>query len=85
VVRFGDRVVSLTSTEFDVLALLAQNADRVVPRTRITRRLRRRAGQGTETLRVHVSHLRRTIESPSLHRQVILAEPGAGHRFAALG
>jgi two-component system KDP operon response regulator KdpE len=84
VVRLGDREVSLTPIEYDVLALLAQNADCVVTRAQITQRVWGRAGpEETEALRVHVSHLRRKIESRAGDHQVILTEPGVGYRFSA--
>jgi two-component system KDP operon response regulator KdpE len=41
-------------------------------------------GEDTQTLRVHVSHLRRKIEPhPSVPRY-ILTEPGVGFRFSML-
>ena len=74
--------VHLTRTEFDILALLARNAGRVV-----TSRMLFDSVWGpdyvgdTQTLRVHVSHLRRKIESPGDVSGHILTEPGVGFRF----
>jgi len=83
VVRLAERKVPLTPTEYEVLALLAQNADCVVTRAQITQRVWGRIGpEETEALRVHVSHLRRKIESRTGSHQVILTEPGVGYRFA---
>lgn len=84
VVRSGEPV-SLTRTEFDILAYLAKNADCVV-----TSRMLLEAvwgpeyGEDTQTLRVHISNLRRKIEPhPSVPRY-ILTEPGVGFRFSTL-
>lgn len=75
--------VRLTRTEFDILALLARNEGRVV-----TSRMLLESVWGpeyigdTQTLRVHVSHLRKKIErSPDIPR-MILTEPGVGFRLA---
>lgn len=74
--------VHLTRTEFDILALLARNADRVV-----TSRMLLEQVWGpeyvydTQTLRVHVSHLRQKIEPPGGVPRYILTEPGVGFRF----
>ncbi len=72
----------LTRTEFDILALLARNADRVV-----TSRMMLEQVWGpdyisdTQTLRVHVSHLRHKIEPAGGVPRYILTEPGVGFRF----
>jgi len=74
--------VHLTRTEFDILALLARNADRVV-----TSRMLLESVWGpdyafdTQTLRVHVSHLRQKIEPPGGVPRYVLTEPGVGFRF----
>jgi len=77
----GERA-HLTRTEFDILALLARNADRVV-----TSRMLLEQVWGpdyvsdTQTLRVHVSHLRHKIEPSDGVPRYILTEPGVGFRF----
>jgi len=78
VVRAGEEL-HLTRTEFDILAFLVAHADRVV-----TSRMILEAVWGPEyaedrqTLRVHVSHLRKKVEPhPSVPRY-ILTEPGVG-------
>jgi two-component system, OmpR family, KDP operon response regulator KdpE len=77
--------VRLTRIEFDILALLARNAGRVV-----TSRMLLDSVWGpeydtdTQTLRVHVSHLRRKIEEPGDVPRYVLTEPGVGFRFRDL-
>lgn len=83
-VTVGGIPVHLTRTEFDVLALLARNADRVV-----TSRMLLEQVWGpdyvsdTQTLRVHVSHLRQKIEPAGGVPRYVLTEPGVGFRFVS--
>ncbi len=78
----GGEEVSLTPIEFAILGLLVQHADRVVTWDQI-----RDVVWGAEcivdaaTMRVHVSNLRKKIEShPAVPRHV-LTEPGVGLRL----
>ena len=89
-VDFAKRIVTvkgepvhLTRIEFDILALLARNAGRVVTSRMLLETVWGPEYVGdTQTLRVHVSHLRRKIESPGDVSRYILTEPGVGFRFA---
>jgi len=75
----------LTRTEFDILALLARNADRVVTSRMLLEQVWGPEYVGdTQTLRTHISHLRRKIERPGDVPRHILTEPGVGFRFVAL-
>ena len=75
--------VRLTRIEFDIVALLARNAGRVV-----TSRMLLENVWGpeyvadTQTLRVHVSNLRGKIEAPGDVPRYVVTEPGVGFRFA---
>ena len=88
-VDFAKRTVSvkgepvhLTRIEFDILATLARNAGRVVTSRMLLDQVWGPEYIGdTQTLRVHVSHLRRKIESPGDVSRYILTEPGVGFRF----
>jgi two-component system KDP operon response regulator KdpE len=81
-VTVRDDSVRLTRLEFDILALLARNAGRVV-----TSRMLLETVWGPEyigdaqTLRVHVSHLRHKIEAAGDVPRYVLTEPGVGFRF----
>ena len=81
-VTVAGEIAHLTRTEFDILALLARNADRVV-----TSRMMLEQVWGpdyvsdTQTLRVHVSHLRHKIEPAGGVPRYILTEPSVGFRF----
>ena len=82
VTRAG-KEIDLTKTEFEILAYLAQNADRVVTSKMILEHVwGPEYGEDTQTLRVHVSHLRKKIEPHPAVPRHILTEPGVGFRFA---
>lgn len=82
VTRAGDEI-DLTRTEFDILAYLAQNADRVVTSKMILEHVwGPEYGEDTQTLRVHISHLRKKIEPHPAVPKYILTEPGVGFRFS---
>jgi len=78
-----DQPVRLTRIEFDILAVLARNAGRVVTSGMLLDQVWGPEYVGdTQALRVHVSHLRRKIESPGDVFRYVLTEPGVGFRFA---
>jgi two-component system KDP operon response regulator KdpE len=82
VTRAGE-AVDLTKTEFEILAYLARNANCVVTSRMILENVwGPEYGEDTQTLRVHISHLRKKIEPhPSVPRYV-LTEPGVGFRLS---
>lgn len=82
-VRRAGQEIELTRIEFDILAYLAQNADCVVTSKMILERVwGPEYSADTQTLRVHISHLRKKIEPhPSVPRY-LLTEPGVGFRLS---
>ena len=81
-VKVRGEYVRLTRTEFDILALLARNPDRVVTSRMLLESVWGPEYVGdTQTLRAHVSHLRRKVERPGDVPRHILTEPGVGFRF----
>ncbi|MFB3881271.1 MAG: response regulator transcription factor [Armatimonadota bacterium] len=80
----GGEEIGLTRTEFDILAYLAQNVDTVVTSKMILEHVwGEEYRDDTQTLRVHISHLRRKIEPhPSVPRY-LLTEPGVGFRLTS--
>jgi two-component system KDP operon response regulator KdpE len=82
-VRRAGEEIELTRIEFDILGYLAQNADCVVTSKMILEKVwGPEYGEDTQTLRVHISHLRKKVEPhPSVPRY-ILTEPGVGFRFS---
>jgi two-component system KDP operon response regulator KdpE len=83
-VRRAGQEIELTRIEFDILAYLAQNADCVVTSRMILEKVwGPEYGEDTQTLRVHISHLRKKIEPDTSVPRCILTEPGVGFRFSA--
>jgi len=83
VTRAGEEV-PLTPTEFDILAFLARNAGLVVTQRMILERVwGPEWAEDAQTLRVHVSNLRKKIEPRPGGPRYIITEPGVGFRLAA--
>lgn len=83
VLRESDEI-RLTPIEFALLALLASNAGKVVTSDQIIGRVWPHAPSTTaDTVRVHVSSLRKRIEPDPSSPQFIITEPWIGYRFIA--
>jgi len=84
VTRAGEDI-ALTPTEFDILAFLARNAGLVVTQRMILEKIwGPEWAEDAQTLRVHVSNLRKKIEPHPGGPRYIITEPGVGFRFAAV-
>jgi len=85
VLRDG-HVVSLTPTEFDLLALLSASPGRVISRAEMIQKV---WGQGADldlrSVDAHVYRLRRKIEPDGPRPTYIHAVPGIGYRFERRG
>ncbi len=80
----GDRDVRLTPTEFSLLELLATNAGKPMFIDQIIARVWRSApGTTADTVRVHMSSLRKKIEPNPSEPRYIVTEPWVGYRFIA--
>ena len=81
----GSRDIRLTPTEYALLELLASNAGQPVFTDHIINRVWREAAPGTtaDTVRVHMSALRRKIEPDPSSPRYIVTEPWIGYRFIA--
>jgi two-component system alkaline phosphatase synthesis response regulator PhoP len=78
-----DQALSLTTTEFDLLLVLARNPGRVFSRMELLDRVQGVAYEGYErTIDVHIKNLRKKIEPSPRHPRYILTVYGAGYRFA---
>ena len=83
VVRQG-REIPLTHTEFDLLALLACNAGKVLSRERMLQSVwgyQYPVEIETRVIDVHIRNLRRKVEEEPSRPFYILAVPGIGYRF----
>jgi two-component system KDP operon response regulator KdpE len=80
----GGRDVHLTPTEYGLLELLASNAGKPIFTDFIIARVWRDApGTTADTVRVHMSALRRKIEPDPSSPRYIVTEPWVGYRFIA--
>ncbi|MDP9190370.1 MAG: response regulator transcription factor [Acidobacteriota bacterium] len=78
----GGREVHLTPTEYSLLELLAVNAGKPVFTDHIIARVWREApGTTADTVRVHMSALRKKIEPDPSSPRYIVTEPWVGYRF----
>ena len=82
VVKKGDELLKLTSTEFSLLGLLAKNQGRVLTHQYILKEV---WGYGyieqTQYLRVFVAQLRKKIEDNPAKPNLLITESGIGYRF----
>lgn len=83
-VKLNDSLIKLTSTEYDLLALLARNEGKVLTHQYLLKEI---WGPGfinqSQYLRVFVAQLRKKIESDPNRPQYIQTESGVGYRFTA--
>jgi two-component system KDP operon response regulator KdpE len=81
-VRRGDQELDLTRTEFDIVAVLMRNLDCVVTSEAILGEVwGPHHGEYSQTLRVHIGHIRRKIEPDPSRPVYLLTEPGVGYRL----
>lgn len=75
----GHRHIQLTPLEFRILFMLAMNAGRFVPYTRLVEFAWGWDGGGSNLLKTHISHLRRKLSLPSGDHYGIKTLPGVGY------
>lgn len=78
--RVADRLIRLTKTEFDLLAILARDPHRVLTRAELRRTLGNTAAQGS--LESHLSRIRRKIREAG-GGPIIEVVRGVGYRLGA--
>ena len=82
-VRIREEEIRLTSTEFDLLAFLAQHAGQVFTRLQLLHEVQGYTYDSfARTIDTHVKNLRRKIELDARAPQYILTVHGVGYRFA---
>jgi two-component system response regulator RegX3 len=83
-VRVNDQVVNLPLKEFELLALLMENAGRVLPRATLIDRVWGSDYVGdTKTLDVHVKRIRSKIEDDPSNPARIVTIRGLGYKYVA--
>jgi two-component system, OmpR family, alkaline phosphatase synthesis response regulator PhoP len=76
------RLVELTPTEFDLLAVLVESPGRVFSRMQLLDKLQGYAYEGYErTIDAHVKNLRQKIEADPKHPSYVLTVYGLGYKF----
>lgn len=83
-VRLDEREVTLTSREFDLLALFARHAGKVFRRSELLDEIWGHTHDGYEhTVNTHINRLRAKIERDPANPRYILTVWGVGYRFAS--
>jgi two-component system, OmpR family, KDP operon response regulator KdpE len=83
-VRKQNKILKLTSTEFNLLALLAKNAGRVLTHQYILKEIWGYSYlEQTQYLRVFVAQLRKKIEDDPSKPTLLITESGIGYRFGS--
>jgi len=83
-VTVQDRPVTLTRSEFDLLAALMSTPERVFSRLDLLEKLKGDSLEGLErSIDVHIRNLRSKLEPDSAHPQYILTVFGVGYRFVS--
>lgn len=79
-VRLGERLLELTTTEFEILRTLVAHAGRVVPRERLMALARGDEFAAFDrSVDVHISHLRKKLEDDSKVPRLIKTVRGVGY------
>ncbi len=79
----GDQPVRLDSRALDILAVLAENAGRVVPKEELIARAWPKVFVEEANIRIQVSALRRALGDGQAGNRYIVTVPGRGYEFVA--
>ena len=80
--RIGDRTLSLTTREFDLLAFLAAHPGQTYSKEELLRRVWGWEFGDTSTVTVHVRRLREKVEVDPSDPRLVLTVGRAGYRMA---
>ena len=85
IVKVRDKVVKLTSTEYKLLSLLAQNAGKLLTQKQLLKEVWGIAAiERSHYLRVYIAQLRHKLEEDPSRPSLIITEPGVGYRLGLL-
>jgi len=85
-VMVNGKRVKLTPIEFRLLALLVENAGRILTHQQLLEKVWGwEYADDLDYVRIYISHLRRKIEPESTTPRYILTEPGVGYYFQKAG
>jgi DNA-binding response OmpR family regulator len=81
-VTFGDRIISLTVTEYNLLELLMRNPDRIFSRSAILERLWGFDDAPTDrAINTHIKDIRKKLKAAGLTEEIIETVYGMGYRL----
>src|SRR3954466_4109382 len=81
--KVGDRAIELTSTEFELLAMLMRRPGRVFTRGQLLDAVRGDAAESFDrVIDAHIKNLRRKLEHDPGNPRYVLTVYGVGYRFA---
>jgi DNA-binding response OmpR family regulator len=81
-VRVGEQAIELTTTEFDLLWVLAESPGRVFTRLELLDRVQGDAYEGYErTIDSHIKNLRKKLEPDPDHPRYIITVYGVGYKM----
>lgn len=82
IVKQNDEILKLTTTEYNLLAILVKNEGKVLTHQYLLKEVWGNSySDQTQYLRVFVAQLRKKIEADSNHPKFIITESGVGYRF----
>jgi len=82
IIKVREHIIKLTSTEYELLFLLARNEGKVLTHHYLLRKVWGPSFQlETQYLRVFIGNLRKKIEANPNHPKHIITESGIGYRF----
>jgi len=82
IVKKNNDVVKLTATEYALLTLLIQNADKVLTHSYILEKIWGHANiEETQYTRIYIASLRKKLEDDPSRPQLIITESGIGYRL----
>lgn len=85
-VKINDKTAKLTPIEYDILNLLVQNHENMVPSSKFLQEIWGYApNDDVETIRVHIRHLRTKIKKISDNKEYIETIYGGGYRLLPNG
>lgn len=82
-VTVGETVANLTAKEFDILLMLAQNPKRIFSAEQLFKIVWKTTSINNDpkTVAVHISALRKKIETPNADERYIISIRGVGYKF----
>ena len=82
-VQRGKDIIDLTTLEFDLLCVMAENPGQVYSRMQLLDKTQKDTCEGYErTIDVHIKNLRKKIEFDPEHPRVIVTIHGVGYKIA---